>query len=119
MRKLGRGPLAALVIALVLAVPAYAADHGWPGTDPNESVRVHAPNDPQFDQCEPDDEDGGSCTNVFDEQTERFGFAPSATQNSALYLNDASPATQQIEQQNAAAGRNAKGQASGVSADPA
>jgi hypothetical protein len=108
-----------LLVALVLAVPAYAADHGWPGSDTNESVRLHTPNDPGFDCAEPDDQDGGSCTNVFDEQTQRFGFAPQATQNSATYLNDSSPATQEIEQQNVAAGRNRTGQASGVSADRA
>ena len=119
MRGAGRGPLAALLIALAFAVPAYGADHGWPGSDPSESVRVHTPDDPEFDCAEPDDEDGGTCTNVFDEQTARFGFAPSATRNSATYLNDASTATQAIERQNAAAGRNARGQGSGVSADQA
>ena len=119
VRSFGRGPLVALLAALVLAVPAYAADHGWPGSDPNESVRVHTPDDPGFDCAEPDDEDGGTCTNVFDEQTARFGFAPSATQNTATYLNDSSPATREIEAQNVAAGRNRSGQASGVSADRA
>jgi len=115
-----RGSLAALLAALALAVPAYGAvDHGWPGGDPNESVRLHTPNDPGFDCAEPDDQDGGSCTNVFDEQTQRFGFAPQASQNTATYLNDSSPATQEIEQQNLAAGRNRTGQASGVSADRA
>ncbi|HEY7630145.1 MAG TPA: S8 family serine peptidase [Thermoleophilaceae bacterium] len=119
MRSFGRGPLVALLAALVFAVPAYAADHGWPGSDTGESVRAHTPDDPGFDCAEPDDQDGGTCTNVWDEQTQRFGFAPSATQNTATYGNDASPATKEIEAQNAAAGRNAKGQASGVSADRA
>jgi subtilase family protein/VCBS repeat protein len=115
-----RGSLVALLVAFAAAVPAYGAvDHGWPGSDPNESVRLHTPNDPGFDCAEPDDQDGGTCTNVFDEQTARFGFAPAATQNTATYLNDSSPATQEIEQQNVAAGRNRTGQASGVSADRA
>jgi hypothetical protein len=119
MGRLSGGWVAALIVALGLAVPAHAADHGWPGSDPNESVRIHTPDDPQFDCAEPDDQDGGTCTNVFDEQTQRLGFAPQSTQNTATYLNDSSPATQQIEQQNVDAGRNRTGQASGVSADRA
>jgi Subtilase family/FG-GAP-like repeat len=119
VRSFGRGPLVALFVALVFAVPAYAADHGWPGSNPNENVRLHTPDDPGFDCAEPDDQDGGTCTNVFGQQTQRFGFAPAATQNTAVYGNDSSPATKRIEQQNVQAGRNPIGQASGVSADRA
>jgi hypothetical protein len=83
----------ALLAALALAVPAYGAvDHGWPGSDPNESVRLHTPNDPGFDCAEPDDQDGGTCTNVFDEQTQRFGFSDGWYSAPAMASRGALPA---------------------------
>jgi hypothetical protein len=101
---------------LVAAPPALGA---FPGTNPAESVRVNTPNDPDFDRCEPDDEQGVSCTNTFGQQIERFGFAPNGSQLSALYLNPTAPHTQRLAAQNTAAGRNPLGQVSGVSADRA
>src|SRR5688572_10000448 len=93
---LGRIPLIALVV-LGLAGPAYAA---FPGTNPAESVRVNTPNDPELDRCEPDDEQGATCTNTFDQQFERFGFAPNGSQLSALYHNPTDPHTQRLSAQN-------------------
>ena len=115
-----RAALAAATLAALLAAPSFAADHGFPGTNPNESVRIHTPNDPDFDGCETDDEDGQSCANVFEQTIARFGFAPGATQNSATYKNPADPHVARLIQQNTLAGRtNPLGQVSGVSADRA
>jgi len=111
-----RTALAALLLVLVAAPPALGA---FPGTNPAESVRLNTPNDPEFDRCEPDDAQGVSCTNVFDQQIERFGFAPNGSQLSALYLNPTDPHTQRLSAQNTLAGRNPLGQVSGVSADRA
>ncbi|HEX8065841.1 MAG TPA: FG-GAP-like repeat-containing protein [Thermoleophilaceae bacterium] len=114
-----RAALAAAALAAALTAPALAADHGFPGTDPSESVRVHTPNDPDFDPCEIDDQDGVSCANVFDQALARFGFAPKATENDATYKNPTDPHVVRLSQQNTLAGRNAFGQVAGVSADRA
>ena len=113
----GRKLLLALVgLALALAVPA-AAIGAFPGSNPDESVRLNTPNDPDFDACESDNEGGSTCGNVFGEQYERFGFAPSGTQFSATYKNPGDVA--RLSQQNTLAGRNPLGQVPGVSADRA
>jgi hypothetical protein len=106
------------VLALLLvAAPALAS---FPGTFPTESVRINTPNDPEFDHCEPDDEQGPpTCTNVFDEQYQRFGFAPNGSQFSALYHNPLDAHVQRMSAQNITAGRNSLGQVPGVSADRA
>ena len=49
----GATALAAFVLVLLAAAPALGA---FPGTNPGESVRINTPNDPEFDHCEPDDE---------------------------------------------------------------
>src|SRR5947207_3469504 len=116
MRRRRTAAAAAALIAL--AVPG-AALGAFPGTDPNESVRANAPNDPDFDRCEPDNEGGQQCSNVFGEEYARFGFAPASTQNTATYHNPGAPHTQRLMAQNTAAGRTALGQVSGVSADRA
>jgi hypothetical protein len=115
VRGLG-GRLVAPAVVLALTLPA-AALAAFPGSDPNESVRVNTPNDPSFDRCEPDNEGGATCSNVFDQEIERFGFAPSSSQFTATYKNPAGTLRQQ--QQNALAGRNPLGQIAGVSADRA
>ena len=114
-----RAALAAAALGALAGTPALAADHGFPGTDPNESVRIHTPNDPGFDRCEPDDQDGQSCANVFDQAIARFGFAPASSQHTATYKNPADPHVQRLMGQNALAGRNPLGQVAGVSADRA
>ena len=47
----GASSLIAALIAFGAPSVALAA---FPGTDPNESVRANAPNDPGYDACEPD-----------------------------------------------------------------
>ena len=112
--------LPALVVLMLAILPAVAFARQFPGTDPNESVRANTPNDPKFDHCEPDDEDGPpTCTNVFDEQYQRFGFAPNNSQNTALYHNPTDSHVQRLSAQNTLAGRNPLGQVPGVSADRA
>ena len=93
----------ALAAVLALAVPS-AALAAFPGSDPDESVRVNTPDDPDFDHCESDDEQGADCSNVFDEEYERFGFAPDASEHTALYKNPLDTARRQ--EQNVKAGRN-------------
>src|SRR5437870_1002559 len=68
LRRLGLGaPIAGLLVLLLLAAPALAVRQ-FPGTNPGESVRINTPNDPGFDSCEPDDEDGPpTCGNAFGE----------------------------------------------------
>jgi Subtilase family len=110
---------ATVVVALIVAAPALGA---FPGSNPDESVRLNTPNDPEFDRCEADNEGGATCANTFGQETERFGFAPSGSQNTALYKDLAALDPTNItrrEQQNLAAGRNPLGQISGVSADRA
>jgi hypothetical protein len=104
------------VLGLALVLPA-AALAAFPGGDPNESVRLNTPNDPDFDRCEPDNEGGATCSNVFDQEIDRFGFAPSSSQFTATYKNPGG--TQRQQQQNTLAGRNPLGQISGVSVDRA
>ena len=72
-------------------------------------MRINTPNDPDFDRCEPDDEQGATCTNVFDQQIERFGFAPNGSQLTALYHNPTDPHAQRLSAQNTLAGRNPLG----------
>ena len=108
--------VAALIACLLAAAPALGA---FPGANPDESVRLNTPNDPDFDSCEPDNEGGATCSNVFDEELERFGFAPNASQLTALYKPPFDAHVTRLQAQNTAAGRNPLGQVSGVSADRA
>ncbi len=82
-------------------------------------MRLNAPNDPDFDACETDNIGGATCSNVFDEELERFGFAPSAAQATALYKPPFDAHVTRLQGQNTLAGRNPLGQVSGVSADRA
>ena len=75
-----------LVVSFVIALLVLpAVGFAFPGTNTNESVRSNAPDDPEFDRCEPDNAGGPTCSNVFDQEIERFGFAPAATQTTATY----------------------------------
>src|SRR6476660_1809707 len=47
--------------------------------------REDTPNDPEYDRAEPDDEDGVSSSNIFDEQFGFFGFPAASTRTSAVY----------------------------------
>ena len=109
-----RATLVCLVLALLVPGVALAA---FPGSNPDESVRANTPNDPSFDRCESDNEGGAQCGNVFNQDYERFGFAPSGTQLTAIY-RDPGPFARQ-RQQNQRAGRNPLGQVPGISADRA
>ncbi len=111
----------AAVLAVVLSGAAFAANPQFPGTNPNESVRIHTPDDPGFDQCEPHEPGEGTqtCTGVFNQEFERFGFAPKATESTATYKNPADPHVARLMAQNTLAERNPLGQVSGVSADRA
>ena len=107
----------ALAVLLVLGLLPGVAFAAFPGSNPDESVRLNTPDDPEFDCAEPAAEGGGGCSSVFDEDYERFGFAPSSTQSTATYRNPAQTTRQQG--QNTLAGRLALGQIPGVSADRA
>ncbi len=65
--------MVALVLALATPAAALAA---FPGSDPDESPRINTPNDPDFDDCETDDEQGGPSCSYFDEESRTFGFSP-------------------------------------------
>ena len=47
--------------------------------------RQDTPNDPSYDDAEPDDEDGVSSTNLYDEQFGLFGFPSQLSRDSAIY----------------------------------
>ena len=67
----------ALALLAAAAAPALAG-FGDPGLDPAESPRLNTPDDPEFDNCESDDETAGveRCNTYFDEQFGLFGFRP-------------------------------------------
>ena len=125
----GRTALAVAVVCVLgtpaLALGAFPDPNGPPalGAGPErgpsagiESVRLFPPNDPNFDRCESED---GTCSNVFGEQYERFGFAPTATQSTAFYKPPFDAHVLALQAQNLAAGRNPIGQVPGVAADRA
>ena len=73
MRRVGL----AVVVALAVAAPAFAA---WPPPEPAPGTfpanpRTHVPNDPGFDECEPDG-NPQTCSSYFNEQYVHFGFQP-------------------------------------------
>src|SRR5438874_11094016 len=82
--RMGRRALAAACAALALgAVSATAAarDFEHPAShDPAQQFaagsvqRQDTPNDPGYDRSEPDDEDGRSSSNLFDERFDLFGL---------------------------------------------
>ena len=89
---------AALVVACACLVIPAVAGAAFPGTDPAESPRANAPNDPDFDRCEADNEGGPECQSYFEEEFRAFGFSPDSTQpvplapSTALYA-DCNPLT--------------------------
>ena len=104
-------------LLLALAAPALGA---FPGTNPGESVRINTPNDPDFDRCEPDDEQGPTCTNIFGQQyralrlrAQRLAGSPRST------TTRPTPTPSAYSAQNTLAGRIPLGQVPGVSADRA
>jgi hypothetical protein len=83
---------AALFLLLVAAAVAGGRDFDHPASeDASQQLgvvnpqRQDTPNDPGYDRAEPDDEDGVSSTNVYDEQFGFFGFPSARTRASAIY----------------------------------
>src|SRR5215212_11498094 len=122
-----RAVLTALIATVVLGgvvLVGYAlADNGFPGHDPNESPRIHTPNDPGFDHCEFDDEDGPpDCDSYFQEQYGSFGFSPDSANEApgqrTQYV-ECSQLDQQGRNANQKAGDPQCSQISGVRADTA
>ena len=77
---MGRRVLIAALLALALPVGAHAA---FPGADPAESPRLNAPNDPDFDRCEEDNDGGSQCGTYADEDLKAFGFSPDSANTTA------------------------------------
>src|SRR5688500_10378828 len=77
MAGVGHSARAALLFCVLALTAPAAAVAAFPGTNPAESPRVNTPNDPAFDDCELDDEQGDpSCGSYFSEQYRLFGFSP-------------------------------------------
>ncbi len=74
-----RGVSVALIAAVCMAAPPLALA-AFPGTNPDENPRLNTPNDPGFDDCEGDDEQGGSACSYFEENFVMFGFSPDTAQ---------------------------------------
>jgi hypothetical protein len=108
-----RNGLAVLVLALVIALCATAVaaarDFESPASrDPSQQFapvnpqREDTPNDPGYDEAEPDDEDGLASTNLYDEQFGFFGFPSARTRASAIYHEGANAGQPMISGFNAA-----------------
>jgi Subtilase family/RTX calcium-binding nonapeptide repeat (4 copies) len=83
---------AALFLLLVGVAAAAGRDFEHPASeDPSQQFgilnpqREDTPDDPGYDRAEPDDEDGVSSTNIYDEQFGFFGFPSARTRASAIY----------------------------------
>jgi hypothetical protein len=84
--------LATLLVGSAAASAAAARDFDNPlSSDPSQQFapvnpqREDTPDDPTYDRAEPDDEDGVSSTNLFDESYGFFGFPSAHTRSSAIY----------------------------------
>ena len=128
MESRGKGQLGIVVVALALVAPT-AASAAFPGSDPAESPRLDAPNDPDFDRCEADDAETPErdCFSYTEEEFRAFGFSPdSANQTPGVphevgatqYLN-CSQLDAQGRSANLAAGDPECAQIAGVRADTA
>jgi hypothetical protein len=80
----------------VTAIAAFAAARDFNNPASNDTSQQFAqdnpqrhdtPNDPDYDRAEPDDEDGVSSTNVYDEKFGYFGFPSRRTRSSAVYVD--------------------------------
>ncbi|MEJ7750392.1 MAG: FG-GAP-like repeat-containing protein [Thermoleophilaceae bacterium] len=115
--------LAVLVALTVAVAPALGA---FPGSDPDESPRLNTPNDPEFDNCESDDETAGveGCNSYFNEQFNLFGFSPDSAftdpvTKSRTQYTDCSQLDAQGRAANVAAGDPECSQIAGIRADTA
>ncbi len=103
---------AILAFALTLSVAAASAlarDFENPASDdPSQQFsilnpqRQDTPNDSDYDVAEPDDEDGGGSSNLYDERFDLFGFPSQHTRASALYATGPNAGQPQISGFNAA-----------------
>ncbi|MBN8870660.1 MAG: FG-GAP repeat protein [Solirubrobacterales bacterium] len=115
MNRLAGTVLLALAILLGTVATASAARDFWnpasndssqqfpllpPPLDGNVQ-RDDTPNDPGYDPAEPDDEDGGAATNLYDERFDLFGF-PSAQTPLTLYREGPNALKKQVSGFNAA-----------------
>ncbi|MGI8462597.1 MAG: S8 family serine peptidase [Solirubrobacterales bacterium] len=122
------------MVGFALLLPTAAlADFGefsGPGAvDPDDSPRVDTPNDPKFDQCEPDDEEpgGSACTIYGEEQYGLFSFSPESANQFPLFPHNIGATTYPDCSQLDAQGKDANqessdpecAQISGVRADVA
>ena len=87
-RVLGWRVVLAVALFLLICVPAsaLARDFDNPASNnpdqqftPGSVQRDDTPNDPSYDAAEPDDEDGGTATNLYDERFDLFGFPAAQT----------------------------------------
>jgi hypothetical protein len=127
---MGRRTLLVSVVAgcLCLGGPAFASA-AFPGSDPDESPRLNTPNDPDFDNCEPDDPHTppvGDCTTYTEEQYGLFGFSPESAnvlpgphQAFATQYQDCSQLDAQGRDANEESGDPPCAQISGIRADTA
>ena len=124
----GASLTAAVVACLALPAVAIAA---FPSTDPGESPRANAPNDPGFDECELDDAETPAldCDSYWNEDYRLFGFSPDTANTAPVppELHGAAPTMYvdcaQLDQQGRAVntldGVNQCAQIAGVRADTA
>jgi len=107
-----RGALLVLFLALLsFSAVAVAAGRDFDAPASSDASRQFGllnpqrqdtPDDPAYDQAEPDDEDGVASTNVYDEQFGFFGFPSSRTRLSAIYHEGPDQAKPMISGFNAA-----------------
>ncbi len=124
MRQASVRGLAAVVVAtLCAAVPAVAvasfddpADHETsqqrePPPAANNVQRRDMPNDPDYDQAEPDNEPdtGTPSTSMFDERFDLFGFPSSKSATTAKYHDTGDPLHQRPLESPQISGFNAAG----------
>ncbi len=131
-----RSLLLAVLVALLLAVPAWAAvdpnrnfdqprdsdtqqqlqtPNPVPGQPPIGSnvQRRDTPNDPKYDSSEPDDEDGSTTQSLYDQQFDLFGFASRLAPNT-VYIDPRDPRAGKLQ----IAGFNAAGAWKETRGDP-
>lgn len=83
-----------LLAGLVVVTAAFAATRNFTHPSSHDTSQQFAvdhvqrddtPNDPAYDRAEPDDPDGPTSTNLFDERYDLFGFASQLTRQTAIY----------------------------------
>ena len=95
-------------VALLAVAPAFASDFDNPASkdtsqqfDPVNPQRFDKPDDPEYDNAEPDSADRSS-SNLYDERYDLFGFPSALTRNSATYREGPHSGKPQVSGFNAA-----------------